>query len=46
MRFEMSKFNENGDLALWKKNIRAILVQHKVAKIFDEEKLLENITES
>ncbi|TYK05711.1 Retrovirus-related Pol polyprotein from transposon TNT 1-94 [Cucumis melo var. makuwa] len=45
-RFEVSKFNENGDFALWRKKIRVILVQHKVVKIFDEESLPENITES
>ncbi|KAA0067607.1 retrotransposon protein, putative, Ty1-copia subclass [Cucumis melo var. makuwa] len=45
-RFEMSKFNGNGDFAIWRKKIRVILVQHKVAKILDEEKLPENITES
>ncbi|KAA0067243.1 retrotransposon protein, putative, Ty1-copia sub-class [Cucumis melo var. makuwa] len=45
-RFEVSKFNGNGDFALWRKKIIAILVQHKVAKILDEGRLLENITES
>ncbi|KAL0537750.1 hypothetical protein IC582_026735 [Cucumis melo] len=45
-RFEVSKFNGHGDFALWRKKIRAILVQHKVAKILDEERLPENITES
>lgn len=42
----MSKFNGNNDFALWRKKIRAILVQHKVAKILDEERHPENITES
>ncbi|TYK11792.1 Retrovirus-related Pol polyprotein from transposon TNT 1-94 [Cucumis melo var. makuwa] len=45
-RFEVSKFNGHGDFALWRKKIRAILVQHKVAKILDEERLPDNITES
>ncbi|KAA0059158.1 Transducin/WD40 repeat-like superfamily protein [Cucumis melo var. makuwa] len=45
-RFEVSKFNGNGDFSLWRKKIRAILVQHKVAKILDEEGLPANITES
>ncbi|TYK04234.1 Retrovirus-related Pol polyprotein from transposon TNT 1-94 [Cucumis melo var. makuwa] len=45
-RFEVSKFNGNDDFALWRKNIRVILVQHKVAKILDEERLPENITVS
>ncbi|TYK10340.1 Retrovirus-related Pol polyprotein from transposon TNT 1-94 [Cucumis melo var. makuwa] len=45
-RSEVSKFNGNGDFALWRKKIRAILIQHKVAKILDEERLPENITES
>ncbi|KAA0038009.1 Retrovirus-related Pol polyprotein from transposon TNT 1-94 [Cucumis melo var. makuwa] len=45
-RFEVSKFNVNGDFALWRKKIRAILVQHKVAKILDEGRLPANITEN
>ncbi|TYK04255.1 Retrovirus-related Pol polyprotein from transposon TNT 1-94 [Cucumis melo var. makuwa] len=45
-RFEVSKFNGNGDFALWRKKIRASLVQHKIAKNLDEERLPENITES
>ncbi|KAA0046503.1 Retrovirus-related Pol polyprotein from transposon TNT 1-94 [Cucumis melo var. makuwa] len=36
----------NGDFALWRKKIRAILVQHKVAKILDEGRIPANITES
>ena len=44
--FEVSNFNGNGDFALWRRKIRAIFVQHKVAKILDEERLPENITES
>ncbi|KAA0060177.1 Retrovirus-related Pol polyprotein from transposon TNT 1-94 [Cucumis melo var. makuwa] len=45
-RFEVSKFNRNDDFALWRKKIRVILVQHKVTKILDEERLPENITVS
>ncbi|TYK20957.1 Retrovirus-related Pol polyprotein from transposon TNT 1-94 [Cucumis melo var. makuwa] len=45
-QFEVSKFNGNGDFTLKRKKIRVILVQYKVAKILDEERFLENITES
>ena len=45
-RFEVAKFNGMGDFALWRKKIRAILVQQKVAKILDEENLSETITKS
>ena len=42
----MSKFIRKGDFAIWRKKIRTLLVQQKVAKILDEESLQENITES
>ena len=45
-RFEVAKFDGMDDFALLRKNIRAILVQQKVAKILDEENLPETITES
>ena len=44
-RFEVAKFDGNGGFDLWRKKLKAILVQQKVAKILDEEHLLETITE-
>lgn len=35
-KFEVDKFNGKGDFGLWRKKIRALLVQQKVAKILDD----------
>ena len=40
----VAQFDGKGDFALWRKKIRAILVQQKVAKILDEKNLSESIT--
>jgi len=43
-RFEVVKFDGKGDFELWRKNIKALLVQQKVAKILDEKDLPPTIT--
>ena len=45
-KFELAKFNTKGDFALWRKKIKAILVQQKVAKILDENNLSKTIIEA
>ena len=45
-QFEVAKFDGIGGFSLWRKKIRAILVQQKVAKILNVENLLETITKS
>ncbi|KAL5552341.1 hypothetical protein UlMin_002517 [Ulmus minor] len=44
-RFEIEKFNGKGDFGMWRKKMRAILVQHKCAKALGGEKdLLDSLS--